>query len=257
MGAINSIFRDDIELDRRNELMLEMSRKKAAQAQEVADECDMELIFVNSNISDFYRGMLVNSAHYRNCGTAMILQGLWNKYYYSSAGFKVDEFKIDLCDDPAYHEVLLLSWLTNGTIQFYSAGHGYPRIEKTRMLAEYPIAQKFLTVCDRDENCGKCNKCKRTIASLMALGKLEEFSQRFDLKYVEKNKNTYKRYIFLKRKKQYYDQIYMEAEKNRLYSMKDKLIFYVESLIYEIAKDNMLLKKMHIKRHRNQIGTMK
>lgn len=257
VGAINAVFPDGISLERRNELMQQISIEKADQARKVADECGAELVFVNSNISDFYRGMLVNSAHYRNCGTAMLLSGLWNKYYYSSAGFRTDEVKFDLCDDPAYHEDMLLPWFTNGIIHFYSAGHAYPRVEKTRILADFPLAQKYLTVCDREDNCGKCNKCKRTINTLIALNKLENFDKRFDTTAIDKNITKYKRYIFIKRHQHYYDQIYEKAINNGRYSLSEKIKYTLESIPYEIIKNNPLYRKMRLKKYRSEIRTIK
>lgn len=257
VGAINAIFSDDVSLPRRNELMLKISREKAAQAQAVANECGLELVFVNSNISDYYRGMLVNSAHYRNCGTAMLLSGLWDKYYYSSGGLKIDEVKFNLTNDPAYYEEQLLSWLSNGTLRLYAAGHGYTRIEKTRVLADYPLAQKYLIVCDRGENCGKCNKCKRTIATLLALNKLNNFHGRFDMKNVEKNMGFFKQYIFLKRKQRFYDDIFTVAEQNCFFTTGDKLLYGIESIPYELIKNTMVFKRMRTKRYRKQIRDIK
>lgn len=257
VGAINAIFSDEISLARRNELMLKVSREKAAQAQRVADACGMELVFVNSNISDYYRGMLVNSAHYRNCGTAMLLSGLWNKYYYSSAGFDVDEVKLKLTDDPAYHEEYLLPCLSNGTIRLYPAGHAYTRIEKTRILADFPLAQQYLNVCDRDENCGKCLKCKRTIASLVALGKLDNFQTRFDVEAIKKNISYYKHMIFLKRREEYYNNIYNAAKRNGLFSAVENVIYGLESIPYWILKKTAIYENIRTRNYRKSIRDMK
>lgn len=253
VGAINGIFSEGVPLERRNELMLQVSREKAAQAQAVADACGMELVFVNSNISDYYRGMFVNSAHYRNCGTAMLLSGLWNKYYYSSAGFEPANVKFKLTDDPAYYEESLLPWLSNGIIRLYSAGHGYPRVAKTRKLADYPLAQEYLNVCDRDENCGKCGKCQRTICTLIALDKLDGFGKRFDVEQIKKNEPEYKRKIFLKRKQNYYNGIFAEADKNHLFTSRDKIVYGLESIPYELIRNNGLYRSIRNKKYAKNV----
>ena len=53
------------------------------------------------------------------------------------------------------------------------------RVEKTRVVAQSPIAQHSLRVCWRsrsDSNCGACEKCYRTMTTLWLLGLLEKFS---------------------------------------------------------------------------------
>lgn len=52
------------------------------------------------------------------------------------------------------------------------------RADKVRMLAREPLALRHLRVCwEKDEgtyNCGRCEKCLRTMTSLHALGVLAE-----------------------------------------------------------------------------------
>jgi hypothetical protein len=47
------------------------------------------------------------------------------------------------------------------------------RVEKTAYISEYPVAMRYLRVClarDTDYNCGRCEKCIRTIINLRAAG---------------------------------------------------------------------------------------
>ena len=55
------------------------------------------------------------------------------------------------------------------------------RLEKTRILAEWRGGLRYLRVCNKSEhyrkgilNCGRCEKCLRTLTALLILGKLEE-----------------------------------------------------------------------------------
>ncbi len=56
----------------------------------------------------------------------------------------------------------------------------FSRIERTRMIADDPVAQRALRVCwenrDGAYNCGRCRKCLSTMITLEALGKREPFS---------------------------------------------------------------------------------
>jgi hypothetical protein len=55
----------------------------------------------------------------------------------------------------------------------------YSRIERTRLIADDPVAQRSLRVCwenlDGAYNCGRCRKCLSTMITLEALGKRELF----------------------------------------------------------------------------------
>lgn len=55
------------------------------------------------------------------------------------------------------------------------------RLEKTKLVADWDLALKYLRVCNKTElyqpgmlNCGKCEKCVRTMLALSALGVLEK-----------------------------------------------------------------------------------
>jgi len=52
------------------------------------------------------------------------------------------------------------------------------RLDKTALIAEWPVALENLRVCQGDSagmgNCGTCEKCIRTMTALAALGKLED-----------------------------------------------------------------------------------
>jgi hypothetical protein len=53
------------------------------------------------------------------------------------------------------------------------------RPEKTEVLSTHPVVQRQIRVCWRsgsDQNCGRCAKCLRTMASLEAVGRLDAFS---------------------------------------------------------------------------------
>lgn len=57
------------------------------------------------------------------------------------------------------------------------------RFEKTALIAEWPVGLQNLRVCQRDDtgtaNCGRCEKCLRTMTTLEALGKLEGLTDTF------------------------------------------------------------------------------
>lgn len=66
-------------------------------------------------------------------------------------------------------------WMaSSGHMEIRHDGAGYSRSEKVAALAEWPQARDNLRVCwegaDRGRNCGRCEKCIRTILNFRAVG---------------------------------------------------------------------------------------
>jgi hypothetical protein len=66
--------------------------------------------------------------------------------------------------------------MSSGTLRVIHDGAGFSRVEKTSFIAESAAAMGSLQVCwesNRFQNCGKCSKCYRTMATLHLLGRLD------------------------------------------------------------------------------------
>jgi hypothetical protein len=81
----------------------------------------------------------------------------------------------------------LLPWWSTAAIDFVYDGGEADRLEKVRFIARSPVALRFLRVCwenrDGAYNCGRCEKCLRTMVELEACGALsaaEQFPRRVD-----------------------------------------------------------------------------
>ena len=70
-------------------------------------------------------------------------------------------------------------WSTE-QLEIAHAGGRHSRVERIRMIAEDPVAQRTLRVCwenpDGAYNCGRCRKCLATLVTLEALGVRNAFS---------------------------------------------------------------------------------
>ena len=75
---------------------------------------------------------------------------------------------------------MLLQCLSTESLQFILSDYA-TRIEKTKVIADDPIANKFLDVCFCFNNCGKCSKCRRTLVTLDILGKVDNFKESFNI----------------------------------------------------------------------------
>ncbi len=119
------------------------------------------------------------------CSFAFALQKLFQVYYLGSAGYKLNEADLDASPyDVLWHDFFSMPLISTENLQFYSSGVEASRIEKVKFIADYPIVQKYLLGCAMPvvDNCGKCEKCIRTMSELYAVGKLELFSNIYPVK---------------------------------------------------------------------------
>ena len=66
------------------------------------------------------------------------------------------------------------------------------RMTKLKSVVKYAPSYKYLNVClDEGDNCGKCEKCVRTLLGIDALGALDKYSKMFDIVYYREHKSWY------------------------------------------------------------------
>lgn len=119
----------------------------------------------------------------------MLLQKLFGKYYYSSA-FNLDGFAVSLEGDTAAYEKWLLPNLNTGSLAFYNSNQSWNRLEKTQVVSGLEESWDNLMVCFIGvDNCGQCDKCRKTLMALDVLGEdvLERYRGSFDLERYRKN----------------------------------------------------------------------
>jgi hypothetical protein len=169
-----------------------------------ANDAGLKVVLTNSNFknrSNFAK--LIQQGHhymhtYASCFAIYMLQKLWNVYYYASSGADFSEFTIVNSEKNAsgLHDLLSLACFSTKSLKIYSEGGAKSRLEKTKQVITYPLAKKYLNVCNfHVHNCGRCGKCRRTLLSLDALNSLEEFRAVFDIDYYNSHRNSY--YIWL------------------------------------------------------------
>src|SRR5262249_62192147 len=78
---------------------------------------------------------------------------------------------------PGVSHPRLILLCSKGRVFLPHVGGELPRLEKTRLVSEHPIALETLRVCwenpDSLYNCGKCKKCLVTMDQLQRCGALE------------------------------------------------------------------------------------
>lgn len=149
-----------------------------------SSEVSIPFIKINSNLSDVLQMDFQQTHTPRNVSSVLLLQGLIGKYLYAST-YQYKDCYIGKAYDMAYADPFALHLLSTESLECISAGSQYSRIEKTRLITDYSPAQSWLNVCGstrgRADNCSVCWKCNRTLFTLELLGKLDAFSDVFNL----------------------------------------------------------------------------
>jgi len=163
-------------------------------AKEVAKEVKLPLIITNTNIHIVFSDMYYRVHTFANMFSVFIMQKFLSKYYYASSGYDLAYYTVkDTPElDSAEYDLLIFYCLSTSNLKIYTEGAEKTRLEKTIDIADFRPAQNHLHVCIKDsDNCGRCLKCRRTLVSLEAIGKLDNFKNVFNLDYYNKHKEDY------------------------------------------------------------------
>ena len=164
-----------------------------------ANEIGLKIIITNSNYEDIFRQNHLLTHTYSSCFAIYMLQKLWQVYFYASSGYDFSAFNIVDSEKrpPGRYELLSLDCFSTKSLRIYSEGGTKSRFEKTKTVVTYPLTTKYLNVCtQQSSNCGKCEKCRRTLVTVDALNQLDEFRAVFDIDYYKSNRVEYYGWLY-------------------------------------------------------------
>ena len=159
------------DINRRN---VQLWNRTLANIRSVAETDEVELIVVSSNIQSLVEPILLWDYAHGGCLAAvgLFLRRGFHQIYIPSTHSVAEQIP--------WGSNLALDghWSTEGTT-FIHDGTETTRIEKViSQIAESPLALEHLRVCFANEpdsyNCGKCDKCLRTMINLYVAGVLEK-----------------------------------------------------------------------------------
>ncbi|MBZ9632363.1 hypothetical protein LB465_16395 [Salegentibacter sp. LM13S] len=214
--------------------------------QTFASEVGREVITIDSNLSEILGMKFQETYNLRTISCVLILQKLFKNYYYAS-GTRFDHFSFNK-DEIADLDMLLIPNLSTESTSIFVSALKYSRIERTDLISRYSETYKYLDVCTHPFeknrsylNCSKCYKCKRTMLTLEALGKLDLYSGVFDVKRFRKEKYDYIGWLLSKEKKLTLDKelIIFLYSRNMINS---KVHFY--TIKNALFRQKMMLKKI-------------
>jgi hypothetical protein len=163
-------------------------QRQLAQHQAVLSALGKQWIAAETNILDFFPpglDLLMWIATSLN-STVMGLGGLFGTLY-MAAGTDYSRLV------PAGASPLVNNLLRTERLEVYTHGMPYSRLEKLRLLQDWPVLHDNLVVCfdhlrpDYTVNCGVCPKCLRTRAAMEVLGitgRIRTFPAQFSLRDV-------------------------------------------------------------------------
>lgn len=162
-----------------------------------AAEMAIDLIDINSNLGAFYGVTPFQLTHtLRNVAAAMIFQGYFDRFLYSSS-FKYDECFVGPSYDMGYSEPFGLHLLSTDLMSCMSSGSEYSRLQKTINIADFEPTTRYLDICiepmraSGPQNCSRCWKCARALLTFEALGVLERYEDVFDLDQFRAHRDRY------------------------------------------------------------------
>ena len=181
---------------------IERYSQNTENAQQFAKGFGVPLIITNSNYAEAIPQNHYLTHIYSSCFAIYMLRKLWSRYYYASAGTNL-EGRFSLANNelisPAAYDLLALPAFSISQLRICNEGAVTTRYEKTQFVADYPLAHQFLNVCLKQGsgNCGLCPKCLRTLWTLDALGKLDNFGHVLPIAQYRSMRKYYLRKLYI------------------------------------------------------------
>lgn len=211
-----------------------------------AEKVNQEVITVDSNLSEILKMKFQETYNLRTISCALIMQKLFKNYYYSS-GTRFDHFAFNNKEIADLDMLIIPNLSTESTSVFVSALK-YSRIARTELISGFAETYLHLDVCTSPYNkrrgkinCSECYKCQRTMLTLDILGKLEFYSEVFNLDIYIKNKKEYIGWLLSKRKK-----LTLDRELINLINKNNQIDFqvYYYMIVHGFKRRKLKLKKI-------------
>lgn len=153
----------------------------------------LEFVKVDSNLDDLVQTPIDATHPLRNASAALVMQGLFRTYLYSSS-YRYRDCHFGRSHGIAHVDPVSVPLLSTESLECVSTSGQYSRLERSARAATVPLARKTLNVCQMPlhrgaRNCSRCPKCLRTLAALEVQGLLDDFKDVFDLVEYRKRSN--------------------------------------------------------------------
>ena len=160
-----------------------------------AQKFDIPIVSIDTNVHEFYPERRFNwSVTFLNIGCVLSMQKLWRRYLFAS-GYSVKNFEFDF-NDCCKSDSFLCPHLSTESVEVLSADMNLTRSDKVRNIMNDVVCKENLNVCLKVQrinngvmarnvsnyiNCGRCEKCLRTMLQLDIYGVLDDYNDIFDM----------------------------------------------------------------------------
>lgn len=172
------------------DLFMKRSEQNALAASQLKG---IKTILVDSNLHAFLPHLDDQASYFCIYSCVFALEKVVRKYYISSSYSYTEMINYGTRsrgkDWSEYADAYALPLMCSSNCQIISDGCQFTRCEKMEYIADWNFSKKYLNVCSSNidsHNCGVCAKCIRTLQEIEALGKLEEYSEVFDIEAYKK-----------------------------------------------------------------------
>lgn len=167
---------------------------------EVASQLGIEYIPILSNLRSIVDSEFVFSQYHTFAHLSAAITIKTISCYYYATGFSKKEMQLNF-SDTAYYDNYIQNIVCHKFFIMRMAGSDVSRFQKTELIQDNQIVQNYLEVCLepkfeenvnhvelRSQNCTRCHKCNRTLATLDVLNSISHFSSVFDTHYYKVNR---------------------------------------------------------------------
>lgn len=194
-------------LDNDQERIVATFRNVYGRVKCIAKETGLTAVGCYNNLHEFYKFPYKGFSNIYTTTYGAVAYALQHliSIYYQSSGDPIELFTLNLGlakgSDGSVFDTFTLPCMNTESISFYQTGLDLTRMEKEKYIADFPVAQEYLSVCgieycggnssEEPCNCSRCRKCLRTMAYLYAVGKLDNFEKVFDVRAFKSNVNKW------------------------------------------------------------------
>lgn len=196
-NKINALFMTNFATDM-DVTKRDLYRERCKAMKRIADALSLPFYEVDCNFDSFL-ALGDRCSYFALYSCAFALERALGKYYISSSLSYGEVLKWHdnsrNRDWSEFADPYAIPLMESKGLKLISDGCQYSRSEKTEMISDWEVAQKYLYVCSGKKsivNCCECIKCKRTLLPLDAMGKLDSFSGVFDIEKYREHKKEYK-----------------------------------------------------------------
>ena len=159
-------------------------QKNCRVAERFAAEFGFEIVFLDTNFYEALGEVDPDAVGvFRRISCVLALQDLFSVFYLSTM-IDASCFSIDV-GNCQFFDILIARCSATETVRFYACGQEVKRWEKLEALSDWEPSYRWLHSCyggaAGDRGCGRCKKCKRDLAILYGLGKLERYWGVYDV----------------------------------------------------------------------------